>query len=121
MAIFQIIVFITSLCASAAPKTPKRSAGRSVYHLLNIILIKLTILILFQDEIRANEEKRKLLEMLKPPKKGKTPAEVKAEEVRRRHIAKTWYLAYRCQCRSCLYRYGFIDEGGLLSDDYSNV
>ena len=88
---------------------------------LSIILIKLTILILFQDEIRANEEKWKQLEKLKPPKKDKTPAEVKAEEARKKNVAKTWYLAYRCQCRSCLYRYGFIDEGGLLQSDYDNV
>ena len=88
---------------------------------LSIILIKLTILILFQDEIRANEEKWKQLEKLKLPKNEKTSAEVKAEEARRRHIAKTGYLAYRCQCRSCLYRYGFIDEGGLLQSDYNHV
>ena len=76
---------------------------------------------MFQDEIRANEEKWKQLEKLKPPKKEKTPAEVKAEEVRRKRLAKTMWLAYRCQCRTCLYRYGFIDEGGLLEDDYNNV
>ena len=60
------------------------------------------------------------LEKLKPPKK-KTPAELRAEEVRRRRLAKTMWLAYRCQCRACLYRYGFLDEGGLLEDDHNHV
>ena len=76
---------------------------------------------MFQDEIRANEEKWKQLEKLKPPKKEKTPAEVKAEEVRRKRLAKTMWLAYRCQCRSCLYTYGIIDEGGLFGNDHNHV
>jgi hypothetical protein len=66
-------------------------------------------------------EKVKQLEKKKPPKKGKSPAELKAEEARRRFVAKTGYLAYQCQCRSCLYRRGFLDEGGLLQADYDNV
>ena len=103
------------------PQNSKEECWEVSLSFLNIIFIKLTILILFQDEIRANVERLKELEKLKPPKKEKTPAEVKAEEVRRRHLAKTWYLAYKCQCRSCLYRYGFIDEGGLLENDYNDV
>ena len=89
--------------------------------ILSIILIKLIILILFQDEIRANVEKWKLLEKLKPPKKEKTPAEVKAEAERKKIVDRDGYLAYQCQCRSCLYRRGFLDEGQLLMDDYNNV
>ena len=119
VAIFQIIFL--SLCAGAARKTPKRSAGRSVYHLLNIILIKLTILILFQDEIRANEEKRRLLESLKPPKKDQSAAEMRKEAERKKIADRNGYLAYQCQCRSCLYRRGFLDEGCLLEADYDNV
>ena len=63
----------------------------------------------------------KELEKEKPPMKKKSPAELWAEEARRRLVAKTGYLAYRCRCRSCLYRYGFLDEGGLLQADYNNV
>ena len=77
---------------------------------------------MFQDEIQANLVKWKELEKLKPVQKlQKTPAEVEAEEIRRKHLAKTWYLAYRCQCRSCLYTYGIIDEGGLFGNDHNHV
>ena len=76
---------------------------------------------MFQDEIRANEEKRRLLESLKPPKKEKTAAEMRAEAERKKIADRNGYLAYQCQCRSCLYRRGFLDEGGLLDDDYNNV
>ena len=63
----------------------------------------------------------KRLEKKKPPMKEKSPAELWAEEARRRLVAKTGYLAYLCQCRTCLYRRGFIDEGGLFGDDDSKL
>ena len=65
--------------------------------------------------------KWKEAEKLKPPKKEKTPAELKAEEDRRKHVAKKGYLAYMCQCRQCLYRRGFLDEGGLLGDGHNHL
>ena len=76
---------------------------------------------MFQDEIRANEEKRRLLESLKPPKKEKTAAEMRAAAERKKIADRNGYLAYQCQCRSCLYRRGFLDEGGLLKTDYDNL
>ena len=82
---------------------------------------------MFQDEIQANVDKAKELEKLKPPKKEKSPkkektaAELKKEAERKKIVARNGYLAYQCQCRSCLYRRGFLDEGGLLEADYNNV
>ena len=76
---------------------------------------------MFQDEIQANADKARELEKLKPPKKEKSPAEVRAEAERKKVVDRDWYLAYRCQCRSCLYRRGFLDEGGLLKADYNNL
>ena len=76
---------------------------------------------MFQDEIQANVDKAKELDKLKPPKKEKSPAEVRKEAERKKIVDRNGYLAYQCQCRSCLYRRGFLDEGGLLDDDYSNV
>ena len=76
---------------------------------------------MFQDEIQANVDKAKELDKMKPPKKEKTPAEVRKEAERKKIVDRNGYLAYQCQCRSCLYRRGFLDEGGLLDDDYNNV
>ena len=76
---------------------------------------------MFQDEIRANEEKKRLLDMLKPPKKEKSAAEMRAAAERKKIVDKNGYLAYQCQCRSCLYKRGFLDEGGLLEADYNDV
>ena len=76
---------------------------------------------MFQDEIQANVDKAKELEKLKPPKKEKTPAEVRKEAERKKIVDRNGYLAYQCQCRSCLYRRGFLDEGELLQNDYDNV
>ena len=76
---------------------------------------------MFQDEIRANEERNRLLESLKPPKKEKSPAEMRKEAERKKMVNKNGYLAYQCQCRQCLYKRGFLDEGELLDDDYNNV
>ena len=82
---------------------------------------------MFQDEIQANVDKARELEKLKPPKREKTPkkektaAELKKEAERKKKVDKNGYLAYQCQCRQCLYRRGFLDEGQLLLDDYNNV
>ena len=76
---------------------------------------------MFQDEIQANADKARELEKLKPPKKEKSPAGVRAEAERKKIVDKNGYLAYQCQCRSCLYKRGFLDEGGLLEADYDNV
>ena len=76
---------------------------------------------MFQDEIQALVDKAKELDKLKPPKKEKSPAELRKEAERKKIVDKNGYLAYQCQCRSCLYRRSFLDEGGLLDDDYSNV
>ena len=76
---------------------------------------------MFQDEIRANEEKKRLLDMLKPPKKEKSAAEMRKEAERKKIADRNGYLAYQCQCRSCLYKRGFLDESQLLMDDYNNV
>ena len=76
---------------------------------------------MFQDEIRANEEKKRLLDMLKPPKKEKSAAEMRKEAERKKVVDRNGYLAYQCQCRSCLYKRGFLDEGGLLKADYNNL
>ena len=76
---------------------------------------------MFQDEIRANEERNRLLESLKPPKKEKSPAEMRKEAERKKVVDRNGYLAYQCQCRSCLYKRGFLDEGGLLKADYNNL
>ena len=76
---------------------------------------------MFQDEIQANVDKAKELEKMKPPKKEKTAAELKKEAERKKKVDKNGYLAYQCQCRQCLYRRGFLDEGQLLIDDYNNV
>ena len=76
---------------------------------------------MFQDEIRANEEKRRLLDMPKPPKKEKSAAEMRKEAERKKIADRNGYLAYQCQCRTCLYRRGFLDEGGLLEADYDNM
>ena len=76
---------------------------------------------MFQDEIQANVDKAKELDKMKPPKKEKTPAEVRKEAERKKIVDRNGYLAYQCQCRTCLYRRGFLDEGGLLEADYDNV
>ena len=76
---------------------------------------------MFQDEIQELVDKAKELDKLKPPKKEKSPAEMKAAAERKKIVDKNGYLAYQCQCRSCLYKRGFLDEGGLLVDDYNNV
>ena len=76
---------------------------------------------MFQDEIQANVDKARELDKLKPPKKEKTPAEMRAEAERKKVVDRNGYLAYQCQCRSCLYRRGFLDEGGLLEADYNNL
>ena len=76
---------------------------------------------MFQDEIQANVDKAKELERMKPPKKEKTAAELKKEAERKKKVDKNGYLAYQCQCRQCLYRRGFLDEGQLLLTDYDNV
>ena len=76
---------------------------------------------MFQDEIQANVDKAKELDKLKPPKKEKSAAEMRAAAERKKIVDKNGYLAYQCQCRSCLYKRGFLDEGGLLMDDYNNV
>ena len=76
---------------------------------------------MFQDEIRANEERNRLLESLKPPKKEKSPAEMRKEAERKKIADRNGYLAYQCQCRFCLYKRGFLDEGGLLKTDYDNL
>ena len=74
---------------------------------------------MFQDEIQANLVKMKELEKLKPVRKlKKTPAEVKAEEARRKRLAKESFLMYRCLCPSCLYSYGMIDDGGMIENDH---
>ena len=75
---------------------------------------------MFQDEIQELVEKAKLLDKLKPPKKEKTPAEMRAAAERKKIVDKNGYLAYQCQCRSCLYKRGFLDEGGLMAD-YNDV
>ena len=76
---------------------------------------------MFQDEIQALVDKAKELDKLKPPKKEKTAAEVRAAAERKKMVDRNGYLAYQCQCRSCLYKRGFLDEGGLLKTDYDNV
>ena len=76
---------------------------------------------MFQDEIQANVDKAKELDKLKPPKKEKSPAEVRKEAERKKIVDRNGYLAYQCQCRSCLYRRGFLDEGGLLEADYNDL
>ena len=76
---------------------------------------------MFQDEIQANVDKMKELDKLKPPKKEKSPAEVRKEAERKKIVDRNAYLAYQCQCRSCLYKRGFLDEGGLLKTDYDNL
>ena len=76
---------------------------------------------MFQDEIQANADKARELEKLKPPKKEKSPAEVRKEAERKKIVDRNGYLAYQCQCRQCLYKRGFLDEGELLDDDYNNV
>ena len=76
---------------------------------------------MFQDEIQALVDKAKELDKLKPPKKEKTAAEVRAAAERKKIVDRNGYLAYQCQCRSCLYQRGFLDEGGLLKTDYDNV
>ena len=76
---------------------------------------------MFQDEIQANVDKAKELDKMKPPKKEKTPAEVRKEAERKKIVDRNGYLAYQCQCRTCLYRRGFLDEGGLLEADYDNM
>ena len=76
---------------------------------------------MFQDEIQANVDKARELDRMKPPKKEKSPAEVRAAAERKKIVDKNGYLAYQCQCRSCLYKRGFLDEGGLLEADYDNV
>ena len=76
---------------------------------------------MFQDEIQANVGKAKELDKMKPPKKEKTPAEVRKEAERKKIVDRNGYLAYQCQCRTCLYRRGFLDEGGLLEADYDNM
>ena len=65
---------------------------------------------MFQDEIQANVEKWKKLEKLKPPKKEKSAAVLKAEAERKKIVDRDWYLAYRCQCARCLYSYGLGDD-----------
>ena len=76
---------------------------------------------MFQDEIQANVDKMKELDKLKPPKKEKSAAEMRAAAERKKIVDKNGYLAYQCQCRSCLYKRGFLDEGGLLEADYNDV
>ena len=76
---------------------------------------------MFQDEIQANVDKMKELDKLRPPKKEKSPAEVRKEAERKKIVDRNGYLAYQCQCRQCLYKRGFLDEGKLLDDDYNNV
>ena len=76
---------------------------------------------MFQDEIQANVDKARELDKLKPPKKEKSPAEMRKEAERKKVVDRNGYLAYQCQCRSCLYKRGFLDEGELLDDDYNNV
>ena len=66
-------------------------------------------------------EKVKELEKKKPPKKEKSPAELRAAARRKKIVDQNAYLAYQCHCRSCLYRRGFLDEGGLLQADYNHV
>ena len=58
--------------------------------------------------------KWKELEKLKPPKKPKSAAVLKAEEERKKLVDKNWWLAYRCQCARCLRSYGLGDD---LSED----
>ena len=76
---------------------------------------------MFQDEIQANVDKARELDKMKPPKKEKTPAEVRKEAERKKIVDRNGYLAYQCQCRSCLYKRGFLDEGGLIEADYNDV
>ena len=76
---------------------------------------------MFQDEIQANVDKARELDKMKPPKKEKTPAEVRKEAERKKIVDRNGYLAYQCQCRTCLYKRGFLDEGGLLEADYNDV
>ena len=76
---------------------------------------------MFQDEIQANVDKAKELDKMKPPKKEKSAAEMRKEAERKKIVDRNGYLAYQCQCRTCLYRRGFLDEGGLLEADYDNV
>ena len=76
---------------------------------------------MFQDEIQANVDKMKELDKLKPPKKKKSAAEMRKEAERKKIVDRNAYLAYQCQCRSCLYKRGFLDESQLLMDDYNNV
>ena len=76
---------------------------------------------MFQDEIQANVDKAKELDKMKPPKKERSPAEVRAAAERKKVVDRNGYLAYQCQCRSCLYKRGFLNEGGLLQNDYDNL
>ena len=75
---------------------------------------------MFQDEIQALVDKAKELDKLKPPKKEKSAAEVRAAAERKKIVDRNGYLAYQCQCRPCLYKRGFLDEGGLMAD-YNDV
>ena len=76
---------------------------------------------MFQDEIQELVRKAKELDKLKPPKKEKSPAELRAAAERKKIVDRNGYLAYQCQCRSCLYKRGFLDEGSLLEADYNDV
>ena len=76
---------------------------------------------MFQDEIQALVDKAKELDKLKPPKKEKSAAEMRAAAERKKIVDRNGYLAYQCQCRSCLYKRGFLDEGGLIEADYNDV
>ena len=66
-------------------------------------------------------DKAKELDKLKPPKKEKSAAEMRAAAERKKIVDRNGYLAYQCQCRSCLYKRGFLDEGGLIEADYNDV
>ena len=76
---------------------------------------------MFQDEIQALVDKAKELDRMRPPKKEKSPAEVRAAAERKKIVDRNGYLAYQCQCRSCLYKRGFLDESQLLTNDYNHV
>ena len=76
---------------------------------------------MFQDEIQALVDKAKELDKLKPPKKEKSAAEMRAAAERKKIVDRNGYLAYQCQCRSCLYKRGFLDESQLLMDDHNNL
>ena len=58
--------------------------------------------------------KAKELDKLKPPKKPKSAAVLEAEKERKKKVGRSWWLAYRCQCASCLRSYGLGDD---LSED----